>query len=80
LLLAHDRAYNAVFHRFLHTLYPDLGYDWVVTGDPCPHLAFRKVAFRSQPIAAVMLRHKVMSLLLPYDAGFIARSSRCRRD
>jgi hypothetical protein len=72
LLLAHDRAYNAVFHRFLHTLYPDRGYDWVVTGDPRPHLAFRKVAFRSQPIAAVMLRHKVMSMLLPYDAGFIA--------
>jgi len=38
--LAHDRAHLAVYHHFLHDLYPDRGYDWALHR---VHLAIRRL-------------------------------------
>jgi hypothetical protein len=71
LLLSHDRAYMAVYHRLLHTLYPDRGYEGAVRQDPITHRAIRKVSFHAQPIAAAFMRHPVMTVFLAHDAGFM---------
>ena len=71
LLLSHDRAYMAVYHRLLHTLYPDRGYERVARQDPVAHLAIRKASFHAQPIAAAFMRHPVMTVFLAHDAGFM---------
>jgi hypothetical protein len=71
LLLSHDRAYMAVYHRLLHALYPDRGYEGAVQEDPVMHLAIRKASFHAQPIAAAFMRHPVMTVFLAHDAGFM---------
>jgi hypothetical protein len=71
LLLSHDCAYLAVYHRFLHRLYPDRGYDWSTRLDSRVHLAVRKISFHAQPMAAAFVRHPIMMVFLARDAGFM---------
>ena len=71
-LLAHDRAHLAVYHRFLHDLYPDRGYDWALRQDPRVQLAIRKAAFYALPQALAFMRHVPIMMFLARDAGYLA--------
>ena len=71
-LLSHDRDHLAVYHRFLHDLYPDRGYDWTIRKDPRVQLAIRKAAFYALGQALTFLRHQSLRMFLSRDAGYLA--------
>jgi DNA-binding MarR family transcriptional regulator len=71
-LLAHDRDHLAVYHRFLHDLYPGRGYEWALRKDARVQLAIRRAAFQALPQAFAFIRHRPFMLLLSRDAGYLA--------
>jgi hypothetical protein len=71
-LLAHDRAHLAAYHRFLHELYPERGYDWTLRQDPRVQLAIRKAGFYALPQALTFIRHASIMTFLARDAGYLA--------
>jgi len=71
-LIAHDREHLVAYHRFLHDLYPQRGYDWTARQDSRVHLAIRKAAFYAQPQALAFMRHAPFRLFLSRDAGYLA--------
>jgi DNA-binding MarR family transcriptional regulator/DNA-binding transcriptional regulator YhcF (GntR family) len=71
-LLAHDRDHLAVYHRFLHDLYPERGYEWALRKDARVQLAVRRAAFHALPQAFAFMRHRPFMLLLSRDAGYLA--------
>jgi hypothetical protein len=71
-LIAHDCDHLAVYHAFLHELYPLRGYEWIKDRDPRVHLAIRKAAFYAQPQALAFMRHAPILMFLARDAGYLA--------
>lgn len=71
-LIAHDCDHLAVYHAFLHELYPLRGYEWIKERDPRVHLAIRKAAFYAQPQALAFMRHAPILMFLARDAGYLA--------
>lgn len=71
-LLGHDRDHLAAYHRFLLTLLPGQGYEWLLTGDDGTHRAIRRVAFGRLAQAMAFRHHPPMMLFLARDAGYLA--------
>lgn len=71
-LMAHDCDHLVAYHRFLLTLLPGQGYEWVLSADPAAHRAIRRSAFRRLGQAMAFLNHAPIMMFLARDAGYLA--------
>jgi hypothetical protein len=68
-LIDHDRDHLQAYHRFLHELYPERGYNW---RGPDFHMAVRRTAFYELDKAMAFMRHSPFMSFLARDAGYLA--------